>query len=250
MYYKMRMLKRFIFFTALLLPVVFSSCKKENRCDCIKRTGDIIKDVRHIDGFDKIWLETNVNVFITQDTVFEVTVEAGENIAPLIKTEVLDGTLYIRNKNRCNWSRSYKKPLNVYIKMPRITFITSDGTGDIISLNTITTDTMDIQTKNSGNVELTVNNLRVLTHVHGSGDVTLHGNTSEHDISIGGTAYIYASELKTVYTYIHTFTLGTSYIQASNLLLCRIDTKGDIICYGHPVTVGKTQNGTGQLYLR
>ncbi|MCW3070680.1 MAG: hypothetical protein JWO44_570 [Bacteroidetes bacterium] len=234
----------------LLLPLLFSSCKKENRCDCIKRTGEIIKDVRHPGEFDKILVENNLNVFITEDSVTEVTVEAGENIAPLIKTEVMNGTLFIRNKNRCNWSRSYKKPLNVYIRMPKITFITSDGTGDIKSLNTITTDTLDVQTKNSGNVELTVNNLRVLTHMHGSGDVTLHGITSEHDISIGGTAYIYAQELQTTYTYIHTFTLGISYIRASSLLICRLDEKGDIFCYGAPPSVQKEQNGTGQLYLR
>ncbi|MCW3102934.1 MAG: hypothetical protein JWO09_1374 [Bacteroidetes bacterium] len=234
----------------LLLPLLLGSCKKENRCDCIKRTGDIIMDVRHPGAFDKIFLENNLNVFITQDSVTEVTVEAGENIAPLIKTEVVDGTLFIRNKNRCNWTRSYKKPLNVYIRMPKISFITSDGTGDIKSLNTITTDTLDVQTKNSGGIELTVNNLRVLSHMHGSGDVVLRGNTSEHDISIGGTAYIYAQELQTTYTYIHTFTLGISYIRASSLLICRLDEKGDVFCFGAPATVQKEQNGTGKLYLR
>jgi hypothetical protein len=248
----MKRIKYIRFFLLLLLPLLFSSCKKENRCDCIKRTGEIIMDVRHPGTFDKILVENNLNVFITEDPdpVCEVTVEAGEHIAPLIKTEIVDGTLFIRNKNRCNWTRSYQKPLNVYIRMPKITFITSDGTGNVTSQNTITTDTLDIQTKNSGSIELTVKNLRVLTHMHGSGDVTLHGITSEHDISIGGTAYIYAQELQTTYTYIHTFTLGASYIRAGNLLICRLDEKGDIFCFGSPVTVQKEQNGKGQLYLR
>jgi hypothetical protein len=207
-------------------------------------------DVRHLNGFDKIVVENNLNVFITEAPEFEITVEAGENIVPLIKTEVVDGILFIRNKNRCNWTRSYKKPLNVYIKMPRIKYITSDGTGDVISTNTITTDTLDIMTKNSGNIELTVNNLLVLSHMHGSGDLKIHGSTSEHDVSIGGTAYIYADDLETTYTYIHTFTLGISYVRASSLLICRIDEKGDVFCYGNPATVQKTQNGKGQLYLR
>lgn len=239
------MISFFLFAIAAL-----SSCKKENRCDCIKRTGDIIVETRNITGFDRIYVETNINVFIAEDSVFDVRVEAGENIVPLIKTEVQNNTLYIRNKNRCNWSRSYKKPLNVYLRMPKLVYITSDGTGDIKSLNALTSDTIDVQTMNSGNVELTVSNIRTRTHMHGSGDITLSGATGEHDISIGGTAYIYAGALTTNYTYIHTFTLGTSYVNARDLLICRIDGKGDIYCTGNPARVEKYQNASGTLYLQ
>lgn len=237
----------FLFSVPLLFTV---SCKKENRCDCIKRTGDIIKEVRHINGFDKVFVENNVNVFITQDSIFEITVEAGENIAPLITTKVEDGTLFVRNKNRCSWTRSYQKPLNVYIKMPVIKYITSDGTGDVRSLNTIVTDAFDVMIKNSGNIELTVNNKQVVTHMHGSGDVTLHGYAQEHLCSIGGTAYMYAEDLQTDYTFIHTYTLGKSTVRASNLLICIIDEKGDVYCYGNPSSVQKSASGSGQLYLR
>jgi hypothetical protein len=237
-------------FFLLFLPLFFGSCKKENMCDCIKRTGKIIKETRQISGFDKILAENNINVFITEDPVFEVTVEAGENIVPLIITEIIDGTLCIRNKNRCNWTRSYKKPLNVYVKMPKLIYLTSDGTGDVKSLNTITTDTMDVETKNSGNIELSVNCLLVDSHMHGSGDFTVHGRTNEHHISVGGTAYMFASDLQTNYTYIHSYTLGLSYVRASGLLICRIDEKGDIFCYGQPNEVQKIQNGPGQLYIQ
>lgn len=233
-----------------MLLISFAGCKKENRCDCIKRTGEIIKDVRHIDGFDQIFVENNLNVFITQDSVFEVTVEAGENIAPLIKTEVTDGTLFIRNKNRCNWTRSYKKPLNVYIKMPKLIYITSDGTGDIVSTNTLNADLMDLQIKNSGNINVTVNTNVLRSHMHGSGDITLHGYSAEHDVSIGGTAYLYASDLQTGYTFIDEFTLGLSYIRVSDLLICKMRDKGDVYCYGNPVKVEKSISGSGQLYFK
>jgi hypothetical protein len=232
------------------LLILFAACQKENSCDCIKRTGEIIKDKRTLPAFNEIDVEDNLNVFIKEDSIFDVTVEAGENIAPLIKTDVVDGILFIRNKNRCNWTRSYKKPLNVYVTLPKVRYITSDGTGDIKSLNSITTPILDIQIKNSGNIELTVNNERVLTHMHGSGDVTLHGSTHEHDCSIGGTAYIYARDLETSYTYIHTFTLGNSYIQAKDLLICLMEEKGDTYCYGNPSVIQKDQLSSGQLYLK
>ena len=246
----MKTMNRFTLLFFLLFAAAFGSCKKENRCDCIKRTGDIVVDIRQIGGFDRIQVENNVNVFVIEDSVFEVRVEAGENIVSLIKTEVKNNTLIVRNKNRCNWTRSYQKPLNVYVHLPKLTYITSDGTGNIRSQNTFHTDTIDVQTMNSGDVELAVDNARVRTHMFGSGDIILKGATDEHDCSIGGTAYIYAGTLRTNYTYIHTFTLGSCYIHATNLLICVIDEKGDVFCTGNPATVERSQNSSGQLHIQ
>ncbi len=233
----------------LLTAYLFTTCKKENMCDCIKRTGAIITETRSIIGFDSVLAEDNLNIFITQDPVFEVKVEAGKNIVPLIKTEVVDGTLIITNNNRCNWTRSYDKPFNVYIKMPLIKYIGSEGTGNIKSLNTITTDVLNVQTKNSGNIELTVSNSNITTYMHGAGDVTLHGTTNQHYVDIGGTAFLNCKDLQTGYTSIHTFTTGLCNITTTKLA-CRIDYVGDVYCYGSPVIVEETLNGTGQLYLK
>lgn len=230
--------------------LLFLGCKKENRCDCIKRTGSIITETRSVSDFYNVTVEDNVNVFITQDSFFEVLVEAGKNIAPLIKTEVTNGTLSIRNDNRCNWTRSYKKPFNVYIKMPVVKYILSKGTGTVKSLNVIISDSIDLETQNSGNMEFTVNNFKVTSHMYGYGDITLHGTTQEHACSIGGDGFMYASDLHTSYTWIQSFTSGLSYIYATNLLICTIDKTGDVYCYGNPTTVQKSLNGSGQLYLQ
>lgn len=233
----------------LLLVVFFSACKKENRCDCFKRTGSIVTETREVSGFDKLFVEDNVSVFITQDSVFEVKIESGDNLIPLIKTEIIGGTLYIRNKNRCNWTRSYKKPFNVYIKMPVINYITSDGTGSIKSLNAITTPVFDVQTKNSGDIELTVNSTKITSHMHGSGDLTLHGFVQEHACDIGGTAFLNCKDLQTTYTYLHTFTTGLCYITTTSSLDCKIERIGDVYCYGNPAIVQKVQKGSGKLYI-
>ncbi|MES2590399.1 MAG: head GIN domain-containing protein [Bacteroidota bacterium] len=233
----------------VLFILVFSACKKENRCDCIKRTGTIIFETREINGFDKIYLEDNLKVYITQGSSFSVKVEGGENIVPLIETIVTEGTLVIRNNNRCNWTRSYDKPLAVHITMPVIKYLTSDGTNDIIGLNTITTPELDVQTKSSGNIELWLDNSKVLSHMHGSGDITLHGKTNEHACDIGGTSFLRCADLQTNLTWVHTFTTGLCYVNTANLT-CLIDNIGDVYCYGNPVTIEKVQKGQGQLYIK
>lgn len=243
----MKAIKVLLFSVVLLTLPFFSGCKKENMCDCIKRTGQIVKETRAITGFDQIVVENNVNVFITEDSVSEVTVEAGENLVKLIKTEVDNHVLYIRNKNRCNWTRYYNKPLNVYVKVPRLKYLTSDGTGNIVSLNAITTPEIDVHTINSGDIDLTVNNNMVRSYMHGSANMTLHGHTNEHAAYIRGTAYFYAGDLTTGYTYMHSMTLGPCEINVTGILICRIDEKGDVICKGNPTTVEEYLNSSGKL---
>jgi len=227
------------------------SCKKENRCDCIKRTGPIITEIRKLGSFTKIKAEDNVEIYITQGTTQEIKVQAGKNIAPLIETIIEDGTLIIRNKNRCNWARSYKKELSVYITVPSIRWIINEGTANIKTLNTFVQDTLDVQTTNSGDLELSVNTSQLLSHIFGSGDIRLSGVTYEHACNIGGTAYMYAKDLITSYTFIDTHTIGPSEINVNGgLLVCRIERKGDVYCYGSPTSVQKIITGTGQLYLK
>lgn len=219
-------------------------------CDCIKRTGSIVQDKRTLHGFKKILVEDNLNVFITQDSIFDVTVEAGEHIAPLITTEIRDSTLVCKNKNRCNWTRSYKKPLNVHVRMPVLTEIESNATGDIKSTNTIQTSSCYIRTKNSGNVEISINTPKLLTAMHGSADVILHGTVNNHECDIGGTGYLKAADLRSGYTYVHTYTIGLCYIYVRDIVICHIDQIGDVFCYGHPKLVYTHYKNTGKLYLQ
>jgi hypothetical protein len=246
--------KRWYAFTCLCAMVIlclfFSACKKENACDCFKRTGDIVRDTRNLSGFTALLIKDNVNVFIVQDSVFEVTVEAGKNIAPLITTEVVGGTLVCRNRNRCNFTRSYKKPLNIYIHMPRITEIESEGTGDVKSLNAIETPACYLKTISSGNTELTINTPQLTTSMHGSADLTLYGTALSHECDTGGSGFLNASGLHTNYTYLHSSTLGLCYIYVANLLICRLDQKGDIFCYGNPKTVSTSSSSSGKLYIQ
>ncbi len=231
--------------------ILFSSCKKENRCDCIKRTGSIVTEIRTVPAFDRIFTEQDVDVYITEDTYSEVKVEAGENIIPLVETVVENGQLIIRNKNKCNWARSYKKPLNVYIKTPGLNYIHSNGSGNIKSLNTITVDSFDVRTEGAGNIELKINNRVIVSHIYGIGDLILTGFSDQHYVSIGGASFLYTSGLNTNFTWIQSYTSGTCYIRTAGLLMYRIDAQGDVYCSGNPASVQQVANeGTGKLYFQ
>ena len=228
----------------LFLP----SCKKENMLDLVKGTGPMVLENRDLPVFTDIQVGINkVNVFITQDDHFDVKVQAGSHLIKLVTTEVRDGRLFIENNNKCNFMRSYKDPINVFIHMPKLLHIYHAGAGTIQSQNTITGDTIDILTKSSGDVKMDINCYHVRTHMHSCGDITLTGNCSEHDCYATGNGFFHGEALGTSYSWVFTRSSGDVSVVASNLLIVDIESIGDVFYSGNPPIIEKQLAGTGRL---
>lgn len=239
---------KILIYLFILASLLFASCKKENMGDCFKGTGNIITESRELPFFDSIYVETNINVFITIDsTVREVKVEAGENLLPHIITKVENGKLLIRNNNRCNFARSYKKEITVHITLPVIKAIASDSQGFIKSTNTLRSDTVDITIKNAGDIDLKLDVRHVLTHMHGAGDVILSGKTGVHEIHAVGNSFIRCADLFTGYTFIWANTTGNIYVNATKGLGVTIVGSGNVYYSGNPQVITSKTTGTGQI---
>lgn len=230
----------------LLICVIFS-CKKENLCDCVKSTGDIKAETRSVVGFDSIYVTTNVNVILTTDSISEVKVEAGENLLSLIKTEVRGKTLYISNNNKCNFMRSYDIPMNVYIRKSDFKGIQSYGSGFISSTNTIYSDTIDINVRGSGDVNLDVYAPTVLSHMHGIGDLILSGWAGVHQVYSTGNNFIRCADLETGYTFMWTDLTGHSYVKVTKVLSVTLSGSGNIYYTGDPYEITADIIGSGKL---
>lgn len=190
----MKRIPPFILIVGILLSYL-SSCKKENSCDCIKSTGTIVGETRNVPKFTRLLIENDVNVFIKQDSVFNVQVSAGKNLMGLVKTEVRDGELTIMNSNKCNFMRSYEPKINVYISMPVILYVKHNGTGLVKSVNTITTSEFDIWTQSSGDIIMDVNNNKMHTHLQRNSDITLTGRCNELTCYCDHSGMLHAEKL-------------------------------------------------------
>ena len=65
----------------ILLFIVFgiSSCSKTG-ADCFTSTGEVTREARHVDDFDTIIANENVDIIITQDTVNSLEVEGNTHL--------------------------------------------------------------------------------------------------------------------------------------------------------------------------
>lgn len=224
------------------------SCQKENMGDCFKSTGDIAVEYRTVATFDTIEALDNINIFLTNDTFFEIRIEAGENLIPLIKTEVKNNKLSIRNDNKCNWVRSFSVPVNVYVTMPTPGAVYNEGIGVIKSLNTLTNRTMIIKMSNSGDVDLMLDIPHLLVNLAAAqGNLYLQGEANLFELFCIGTTILKAEHLITEKTFITTSGTGDMYVNASAEVGATITWIGNVYYTGTAIEAYANYSSTGRL---
>lgn len=237
-------------YICFLLMVGLLACKKENLCDCVKSTGPENVIYHDVQNFTCVSVKDKINVFLTQGNTYEVKVEAGRNLQPLIKADIKGDTLRIYNLNRCNWVRGYKHEINVYITAPKYNYILHNGVGTVKTLNRLVQDTLGCRTNNSGDLKLDVDIGVIMSSAHGNGDIYLSGAVNNLQNDYTGTNYLYARDLEVrQYIYLHSVSIGHAYVNAppNGLMDIELDRAGNIYYTGNPSHINLKKNGKGDL---
>jgi hypothetical protein len=237
-------------FVAVAVTLLFSMCAKENMCDCLKRTGDVATEIRAVDAFTEIFIEDKINVILSEDTSLsaEVTVEAGEHLIPLIKTEVVNGVLRIKNANKCDFTRRYDVPVNIYVRCDRnLRVITNKGTGLVSNSDTCTVPYIDLNTISAGDIRLRMDAGSIYTHQHSAGDVEVFGKAQEVIAYNTGNGFTIADQCETVYCWVFTRTTGKITLYPTGSLVSEIEGPGNVYYRGQPAQISSTLHSTGQL---
>ena len=236
----------FIFISTFLV----NSCKKENLGDCFKSAGKTETSTRYITGFNKIKVEDKLDLYVTQGNYYEVKVEAGKNLQSNIRTEVKDSTLTISNINKCNFVRSPKTSIKVFVTLPILRYIRSGGVGPIYFQNQVVGDSLDIRIGNSGDIHANIDMKYLATSTHGNGDLYITGKVDFSSHYTNGTNYLHLEELiikdKII---LNTYTIGDCYINAplNGPMEVEIWESGNIYYSGTPTYYALNQKGKGQL---
>lgn len=243
------MKQRIIYLLCVLLATFSLQCKKENMCDCIKRTGDVMTERREVGAFTDVYAKDNIRVVLVPDSVEYIDVEAGEHLIPLIKTEVVSGELQIRNDNRCNFTRSYDKPINVYIHMleGNLHKLVYEGTKSVTCTDTFHLDSLNLEIMSSGNVDLLLSTPRVDFHQLGVGDLTLQGRVDDLILYILGPGFVTTDELENNYTWIYTRGTGRITCAPTNSLTVTLEGYGSVYYRNTPV-LDLHVSGTGGVF--
>ncbi|MFH2095540.1 MAG: head GIN domain-containing protein [Bacteroidota bacterium] len=235
-------MKKTIILSVALTGLLMGACRDPFH-GCLHGNGHIVIEERNVSSFYKIESDGDYNVYIVQDTLTSVEVEAEENLLAYIQTRVDGNTLYIEDRDRrCI---DYNEPVNVYLRTPSLEFIKLSGSG-YIRFDTISSGFLKIDLSGSGDMEGVINTNILDARVSGSGEIFLSGSTGESDMLISGSGKIRSFSLAQDTCFASISGSGDMYVSVTDLLDVEISGSGDVFYMGNPL-VNLSITGSGNV---
>jgi hypothetical protein len=222
----------------VILIVLYVSCNKENKPDCFKSAGEIIKEQRTLPPFTFIQGHDNIEIILTSDSIQTVVVEAGKNLFPKIITEVNDYGLIIKNNNTCNWVRSHKNTIKVYIGQPALQTIFQYGSENISTQEQIHLPHLLIHQYGRGDIDLNLVSDNIDIDLNGAGNITLTGNANAvtaHTYNLGQVNFgiLNTLGLSCKSLTLKSETQADAYVSADSIMNLKIKNTGNIYYSGN-----------------
>jgi hypothetical protein len=203
-----------------LLALSGMGCEGET----VRGSGVMKTESRDVKDFSVIECTGSGDVRVERGETDSLTVEADDNILPLIETTVKDGKLKLKTKNNVNVSTT--KPISYRITARQLHGVTIAGAGDVATTN--------VEAKSFA------------ITIAGSGNVSASGTTDSLDITITGSGSVDAIRMpaKTVKAVVTGE--GRITVSASEKLEANIVGDGSIDYVGNP-QVTKRVVGSGRV---
>ncbi|APY08844.1 hypothetical protein BWZ20_11270 [Winogradskyella sp. J14-2] len=115
----------------LLVFLVFA-CNSEDANDCFQTSGTIVQQEIDVVGFERILVNRDIELIITEAPEYKVTIETGENLINDVKAEVIGDRLVLTDDNTCNYVRDYGIT-KIYVEAPNLKEIRTSSQYEISS---------------------------------------------------------------------------------------------------------------------
>lgn len=194
--------------------------------------------------FDQIRVSTSGVVYIEQGDAFRVTVEADDNILPLLNVEVQQGVLMLGTKKPAT---IFQRETLIYrVTLPALRALDVSGSADV-RVEEFAAESLNVNVSGSGNV--IVENLTaesVICELSGSGEVRLGGAADSLAVRISGSGDALAEGLKTSNAQVSVNGTGDALVWAVDSLDVAISGSGMVQYAGSPALT-QTMSGSGEL---
>ncbi len=228
-----------------IISAILLSCNKEDSWDCVKSTGKIVQEKRIINGVYYIFLEDNIDLIFKSNLGDTLIVEAGENLLKKITNDNDGINLRIRNTNTCNWVRSYKKDIKVYIDDGKYKDIFVMGYGTVSNEGVIQKEKLFLHNYSSADVNLNVDLEFLWVDMDKLANITINGKLHELQAINLGSGQLKVNTPDCKYVSIKNEGPGMSYVYSDSVLYATILGTGNVYYSGNPQIVSIYNEGSG-----
>jgi hypothetical protein len=215
----------------------------------IPGSGTIVTETREPGTFSSISIEyPGAVITIRQGNQETVELEADDNLLPQLSTEVVSGTLTIKNVET-NWKTTVNpsKPVNLDITARDLTAIVLSAPVGDLRVNDLQGDSFQLVVSGGAQVRLNGIQVHLLDGVlSGAGDIQASGTADEIKLVLSGLGNFDAADLQSKRADIELSGMGGATVRVEEELAATITGAGSIQYYGHP-HVEQSVNGAGSV---
>jgi len=231
------------YIVGLILSLLFFSCQF-NMDFGVNGNGNVETIEREIDGeFNEIEVSRGLDVYLTQDNVVSLAVEADENLHDIIVTKVEGNVLKIYADENI----SYSKAKMVHLSFPHLKRIEATSGSDVIGKNTFEVDNLVIETTSGSDLELDVDANEVRCSSTSGSDLRLSGSTDKLYATATSGSDIKARNLEANTCDAKATSGADITVNTSDALIAKASSGGDIKFYGNPNKIETTDNVSGSV---
>jgi hypothetical protein len=222
-----------------LLGLSFASCRRH------VDEGPVTTELRTVsDTIKTVELRGALDVIITQDTSYQIKVEAGENVISKIETEFSNQNLKVYESDPWNFGNRIAR---VWISTDYLDEIKLKGSGDITVYNWINPSAY-IDLDGSGDIRIDNGVFNFVSiGLEGSGDIKMEGSAQTLNLFLDGSGDISNKEFYCVDANVTLEGSGDIRVRASNNLNIDLNGSGDIYYWGNPLNVNVNNSGSGNI---
>jgi hypothetical protein len=212
--------------------------------DRVEGSGKVVEEPRDVAGFHRLIVHGPLEVVVKAADADRVVVRADDNVAPLIETKLLGGTLVIGV--RAGASYRTRTDVQVRVQARRLDGVVLRGSGDV-RVDRVDAEVFEATLQGSG--DIVVDALRanaVAVSIAGNGDVRLKGTAASLGAVVDGAGDLYAADLPAGQVAVRIRGNGDVRVHATDELKVEIDGNGDVHYRGAP-KITKAIRGSGSV---
>lgn len=215
------------------------------------------KKTLELPEFKSIYVNSNYTVYLKQTNKQEVNVEALTEIYELTTIKVENGVLMINVErkpdapNKSIWAKiddiKLKPTMKLMVSVKNVSELQVNGSGKIISENSIASDYLSLGVAGSGTIDLDIKGNNLKTEVSGSGNVALKGYATANDISMSGSGSVTAFSCELESAKVKMSGSGSCELTVSNSLEATVLGSGVLKHKGNTKNLTKKVYGSGSV---
>ena len=211
---------------AVFSILVFTSCRKNT----IVGEGPIVTETRQLASFESVDADGSMDVEVYPSTTNKVEVSGYHNLVPVFETEVHNGRLRLKFRDRLFNVRHNN--IKVVIYSTSIRSFSINGSGNAHLGTGLISSAMDLSINGSGDIHVEKNKFtNVHCNINGSGNIKGRQCETDHaKVDISGSGSVELSILKT--------------------LDVKISGSGDVFYWGDPAITDTDISGSGKIKKR